>query len=56
MAICRTWRCLGSRSASHGLPPPARRDLTSQNTSVRASRTMRSISPKRVRWLRATSS
>ena len=42
--IRRTWRCLRSSSASHGLPRP-RRVLTSAMTSVSASAATRSISP-----------
>ena len=51
------WRCLASRSAvpRRAAGAPARRVLTSQKTSVAASQTTRSSSPKRVRWLRATS-
>ena len=32
--MLRTWLCLPSPSESHGAPEPARRVLTSQNTSV----------------------
>ena len=50
----RTCRRFRSCSESHGLAGPleARRVLTSANTSVVPSQTIRSISPWRVRWLR----
>ena len=53
-AIRRTCVCLASPSASHGRPDPARRALTSTNTIERSSATIRSISPKRVRYRRAS--